>query len=28
MIEIAFDEPDFLIKKVDRTIFNYRKHSK
>jgi hypothetical protein len=28
MIEIAFDEPDFLIKKVDRTIFNCRKHSK
>jgi hypothetical protein len=28
MIEIAFDEPNFLIKKVDRTIFNWRKHSK
>jgi hypothetical protein len=28
MIEIAFDEPDFLTKKVDRTIINIRKHSK
>jgi hypothetical protein len=28
MIEVAFREPDFLIKKVDRTIINIRKHSK
>lgn len=28
MIEIAFDEPDFLTKKVDRPIINIRKHSK
>lgn len=28
MIEVAFDEPNFLTKKVDRTIINIRKHSK
>lgn len=27
MIAVAFDEPDFLKKKVDRTIFSARKHS-
>jgi len=28
MIEVAFREPDFLTKKVDRTIINIRKHTK
>ena len=27
MISVAFNEPDFLKKKVDRTIFSARKHS-
>lgn len=27
MISVAFNEPDFLNKKVDRTVFSARKHS-
>lgn len=27
MIAVAFNEPDFLKKKVDRTIFSARKHA-
>jgi len=27
MIAVSFKEPDFLIKKVDKTFFTARKHS-
>jgi hypothetical protein len=26
MIAVAFKEPNFLVKKVDRTVFSSRKH--
>jgi hypothetical protein len=27
MIKVAYQEPDYLTKKVDRTIFSSRKHA-
>ncbi len=27
MIAVAFREPEFLLKKVDRTVFSARKHN-